>query len=79
MRRFFVALLGLIIGYPVFAFVGYWAIEVLSDNHFDRSVEAAMTAAFAIGPVGAIVGLVAGAILGKPRRTGRGSTDAGKA
>jgi hypothetical protein len=68
MRRFLMALLGLFVGYPVFAVVGYFVIELLSDNNFDRSVEAAMTAAFAIGPLGAVVGLVTGAILGKPRR-----------
>jgi hypothetical protein len=67
MRRFLAALLGVVIGYPVFAFAGYWAIELFSDNHFDRSVEASMTALFVIGPVGAIIGLVTGCILGKPR------------
>jgi hypothetical protein len=68
MRRFLMALLGFVLGYPVFAVVGYFAIELLSDNQFDRSVEAAMTAAFAIGPLGAVIGLIAGIILGKPRR-----------
>ena len=70
MRRLLAALLGMIIGYPVFAVAGYWAIDLLSDNHFDRSVEASMTAAFVIGPAGAILGLVAGTILGKARRSG---------
>ncbi len=68
MRRFFMALLGLVVGYPLFAFVGYWLITLFSDNHYDRDLEAAMTAAFAFGPAGAIIGLIAGAILGKPRR-----------
>jgi hypothetical protein len=68
MRRFFAALLGVPIGYVGFAFVGYWAIEFLSDNTFDRSVEASMTAAFAIGPAGAIIGLVTGVILGGVKR-----------
>jgi hypothetical protein len=72
MRRLGIALLGMFVGYPVFAFAGYWAIGVLSGNHFDRSVEASMTAAFVIGPAGAIIGLVAGSILGK---TSRPSTD----
>ena len=76
MRRFFGALLGLVVGYPVFAFAGYWAIELLSDNQHDRSVEAAMTAMFAIGPLGAVIGLIAGAILGKPRRIDRASIGA---
>jgi membrane associated rhomboid family serine protease len=64
MRRAFAALLGVPIGYLVFAFIGYWAIELFSNNTFDRSVEASMTAFFAIGPAGAIVGLVAGLVLG---------------
>ena len=68
MRRFFAALLGVPIGYVGFALAGYWAIEFFSDNGFDRSVEASMTAAFAIGPAGAIVGLVTGAILGGGKR-----------
>ena len=67
MRRFLAALLGLLIGYPVFAFIGYWAITLFSNNHFDGSVEASMTAAFVFGPAGALMGVVTGAILGKPR------------
>jgi hypothetical protein len=48
MRRFLAALLGLLIGYPLFAFAGYWAIGLFSNNHFDGSVEASMTAAFRV-------------------------------
>jgi uncharacterized membrane protein required for colicin V production len=43
MRRFLGALLGFLLGYPVFALLGYWAIVLLSNNQFDRSVEARMT------------------------------------
>lgn len=68
MRRTFAALLGLLIGFPLFAFAGYWAIALFSGNHFDRSLEASMTAVFGIGPVGAVIGLMAGVILGGPRR-----------
>jgi len=68
MRRTLAALLGLVIGYPVFAFAGFWAISLFSSNGFDRSVEASMTAVFAIGPAGAVVGLIAGLIWGGPRR-----------
>jgi hypothetical protein len=68
MRRTFAALLGLLIGYPVFAFAGYWAIALFSSNGFDRSVEAGMTAVFAIGPAGAIFGLIAGLVWGGPKR-----------
>jgi hypothetical protein len=73
MRRVFGALLGFLVGYPIFAFAGYWAIALFSSNGFDRSVEASMTAIFAIGPIGAVVGLIAGYIVGgktaKSRRT----------
>ena len=68
MRRVFGALLGFLVGYPVFAFAGYWAIELFSDNAFDRSLEASMTAIFVIGPAGAIFGLITGLILGGTRR-----------
>jgi hypothetical protein len=68
MRRTFAALLGLLVGYPLFAFAGYWAIALFSNNGFDRSVEASMTAVFAIGPAGAVVGLVAGLIVGGAKR-----------
>jgi hypothetical protein len=67
MRRFLAALLGLLIGYPLFAVLGYFAISLLSGNHFDGSVEASMTAAFVCGPAGAIIGLIAGIIVGKKR------------
>jgi hypothetical protein len=63
MRRIFGALLGFLVGYPIFAFAGYWAIALFSSNGFDRSVEASMTAIFAIGPIGAFVGLIAGYIV----------------
>jgi hypothetical protein len=74
MRRFLVALLGMVIGYPVAAFGGYWAIELLSGNHFDRSVEASMTALFVIGPAGAVIGLLAGLVLGRSRHSGVDAT-----
>jgi len=69
MRRTFAALLGLLIGYPLFAFAGYWAIALFSHNGFDRSVEASMTAVFAIGPAGGVIGLVTGFILGGVKRS----------
>jgi Na+/glutamate symporter len=68
MRRFFASLLGVPVGYVVFAVVGYGAIMQFSPNGFDRSVEASMTAAFAIGPLGAVIGLVTGFILGGRKR-----------
>jgi hypothetical protein len=68
MLRFFASLLGLIVGYVVAAFAGGWAIDSFSTNMPDRSVEAAMTAAFVIGPAGAVVGAVAGFVLSRARK-----------
>jgi hypothetical protein len=66
--RFFASLLGLIVGYFVAAFAGGWAIENFSSNMHDRSVEAVVTAAFVIGPLGAIVGAAAGFVLSRARK-----------
>jgi hypothetical protein len=77
MRRTFVAVLGLLIGYPLFAFAGYWVIQLISGNTFDRSLEASMTAVFAIGPLGAVVGLVAGLIAAGMKRKPEPSPPAG--
>ena len=71
MRRFLMALLGVPVGYVVSAFAGYWAIELFSGNTFDRSLEASMTSAFVFGPGGAIIGLIAGLILGGRKRVTR--------
>ena len=71
MRRFLVALLGVPVGYLVFAFAGYWAIELFSNNAFDRSLEASMTAVFVIGPGDAIIGFIARLFLGGARRVTR--------
>jgi hypothetical protein len=68
MRRFLFSLLGFVVGYVVAAFVGYWAIAIFSSNGFDRSLEATMTAFFAIGPAGALVGLIVGLVFGGPKR-----------
>jgi hypothetical protein len=46
-------------------------IELFSDNAFDRSLEANMTSVFVIGPGGAIIGFIAGLVLGGARRVTR--------
>ena len=71
MRRFLVALLGAPVGYIVLASAGYWAIELFSNNAFDRSLEASMTALLVIGPGGAIIGFIAGLVLVGMRRVTR--------
>jgi hypothetical protein len=71
MRRFLVALLGAPVGYIALASAGYWTIELFSNNAFDRSLEASMTALFVIGLGGAMIGFIAGLALGGMRRVTR--------
>ena len=63
MRRFFAALGGLVAGYAAGAFLGYWAIMLLSSNAHDRSLEASMTSGLVLGPLAGVAGLVAGLVL----------------
>jgi hypothetical protein len=71
-RGTFVLLLGLIVGYALFAVAGFWAIELYSGSGADHALEARMISVFAIGPAGAvagaILGLFAGAMLGRRGR-----------
>ena len=64
MRRFGIGLLCAVGGYLIAAFVSYFLIGWFSSNMHDRSVEAAMTSAFVLGPLGAVVGFVVGLVLG---------------
>ena len=61
MRRAALISVGLILGYVVGAALGALAIEVLSTNTHDKSLEMAMTSAFVTGPIGALCGAIAGA------------------
>ncbi len=60
MRKFLFCLFGLIAGYLIGAGLGAAAIQLLSSNSHDKSMEMAMTSAFVTGPIGAAIGLVAG-------------------
>ena len=53
-----------IAGYVGAAVGGYFLVGWLSSNAHDRSVEAAMTAAFVFGPIGAIVAFIVGLVYG---------------
>ena len=64
MRRLGFGVLGLIGGYALAAVIGYFLVTALSSNPHDLAVEASMTATFVAGPFGALVGLVAGLVLG---------------
>jgi uncharacterized membrane protein YfcA len=69
MKRLGTALLYAIVAYVVAALAGYLLVQQFSSNVHDRDLEAAMTAPFVIGPLGAIVGFVVGLVRG-----GRSST-----
>lgn len=62
MRSALLFIFGLIAGYGAGALVGAALIALFSGNQHDKSLEAAMTAAFVTGPIGAVIGL-AGAFL----------------
>jgi hypothetical protein len=49
-----------VLGYALGAFGGGLLVSVLSSNTHDRSVEAAMTGAFVLGPLAAVVGALVG-------------------
>ena len=71
MSRTLLVLSGLLAGYALGALVGAGLIEVLSTYRHDKSLGAVMTGAFVTGPIGALLGAIAGGIW---RRTNSGST-----
>jgi hypothetical protein len=64
-------LAGGVVGYLVGAVGGGLLVALLSSNTHDRSLEATMTGAFVFGPMGAVVGFLAGFL----RSRSRGGTD----
>jgi hypothetical protein len=58
------------VGYFVGAFGGGYAVSVLSSNTHDRSVEAAMTGAFVLGPICALISAIVGFIKTRPAAHG---------
>lgn len=59
MKRFLLSCVGASLGYILGAVAGYFLVEGLSSNTHDRSLEAAMTGAFVVGPLFAIVAFIA--------------------
>ena len=55
MKPFGLSLLAAIIGYFIGLFGGMFLVDTFSSNVHHRSMEAAMTAVFVIGPVAALV------------------------
>jgi hypothetical protein len=73
MRKIIAGVLGLVIGYAAGAGLGAGSIELFSRNLHDKALEMVMTAAFVTGPIGGLIGLLAGSLW--PRRiasTGQG-------
>lgn len=64
MKRLGTGLLYAIVAYVVAAIAGYFLVQQLSSNVHDAAVEAAMTGAFVVGPLGAVVGFVVGLVRG---------------
>jgi hypothetical protein len=60
MSKFVAGFVGLVAGYLTGAALAATAIALLSTNTHDKDVEVVMTAFFAGGPAGALLGLVAG-------------------
>ena len=58
MKTFGVALLAAILGYVVGLFGTMAAIELFSSNQHDKFLEAAMTGAFAGGPLIAVISVI---------------------
>jgi len=51
-------------GYVIAACAGYFLVGAMSSNTHDRSVEAAMTSVFVLGPFGGLIGFIAGFVRG---------------
>jgi len=68
MKLFGLTLLAAIVGYFIGLFGGMSLVETFSSNAHDRSMEAAMTGAFVIGPVAALVAVLVTIIYGLRRR-----------
>jgi hypothetical protein len=66
-KRFLISLACGIAGYVVGAFGGGYLVSVLTPNTHDPSLEAAMTGAFAIGPVVGLIALIVGFVRSGPR------------
>ncbi len=59
LRLIVFAILALVVGYGIGLFGGIWLVNTFSNNPRDRELEAAMTGAFVIGPIVAVLTAVA--------------------
>jgi hypothetical protein len=70
LRRLGIGFLCAILSYPIGVVVGMVLISQCSTNVHDRSVEAAMTGAFFVGPLAAVIGFVIGLVRARPGGVG---------
>lgn len=54
-NKIIIVFLSAVLGYAAGAFGGGFLVSVLSSNSHDKSMEAAMTGAFVVGPIFAII------------------------
>jgi ABC-type antimicrobial peptide transport system permease subunit len=59
MKTFGFSILASIVGYVVGLFGGMVLVETFSSNPHDKSVEAAMTGAFVVGPLVVVLSVIA--------------------
>jgi hypothetical protein len=67
-KRVLVGFVCMVAGYFIGLFGCLLLLPYLTSNAHDAGVEAAMTGAFVIGPIVALVGGILGAVLAKPHR-----------
>ncbi len=70
LKRSLVGCLAGVMGYPLGFGVGLLLVSAFSSNTHDRSLEAAMTGAFVVGPLFAVVGFGLGIAFSGRRRGG---------
>jgi hypothetical protein len=69
-KRLAIGLLFALLGYGLGAIGGGVLVSLFSSNTHDKSVEAAMTGAFVVGPLVAVLGFLAGFLGTKAKRSG---------
>ena len=67
MRRLFLSVLGVLLGYAAGAAAGFALVGLASSNMHDKSVETVMTGFFVTGPMGAIAGLALALLMSRQR------------
>jgi len=63
MNRLLAAVVGMTVGYALFMFAGYRLLWLLSHKQPEHFFDSIYTAVFAIGPAGAVIGLIAGLLI----------------